>query len=1341
MEEKNKLNGGLRSSFTPLGIWAFSIGTSIGWGSFIVTCNTYLSKSGILGTVFGLLIGMAVIFVITWNLQYMIRKSPDAGGVYTFERHTGGKDLGFLAFWFVLITYLAILWANMTSLPLFARFFLGNTFQFGFHYSIFGYEVWLGEALLAIAAIVIIALLCANSAKLPNHIMKIAALVFVLGFTACAAVAAFKHDSALSYAPMFTENSGAFSQIVRIAAISPWAFIGFENISHFSEEYSFPVKRIRKILIASIVVTTVLYLFVSMLSISAYPPEYENWLAYIRDMGNLEGIKAVPAFYAANYYLGNKGVIILLCALFAVILTSLIGNLLALSRLLFAAAREGEAPKKLAALNKRGVPANAIYAVVIVSIFIPFLGRTAIGWIVDVTTLGATIIYSLISYAVFKHAKESKQRAEKVTGIAGLVLMLIFLLLLLIPGLLPFDTMEIESYILFIVWSVLGLVYFRILIRRDKNREYGNRVLVWVILLVLILFTSMMWVERATEDAAENAVHQIYEYHEAHPTDGTELTEEERMQFLEQQAEKITSTNTLYTVVLLSLFALSTIIMLNNYRDTRVLDERLSNATELATKDVLTGVNNKYAFVDAENALNERIENNHSPVFAIVICDINNLKEVNDLRGHKAGDRYICKACSIICNIFQKSEIYRVGGDEFAVICQGEDYRQIDKLMKKMNDANISNKNKDDIQIAYGMARFDGDRNVDAVFERADRQMYAHKAELKIDKSKVFAFSGKTLYQFPEDLREAYESSPLSFVYYQNIDGRATPILASDGFCRNTGSKREDVLLWLRSGLFERMHPDDVGMLSQISDDFLNQRGPYDTVFRCRISSRNSHPQAKEEYILIHAVGKWQTMPDGTELAIINYANLTHTKESVQESAGFYKLSQRDRFYTDQLTGLPNLNYLHEFGEDTVNIIRTEGKIPHLVYIDIYSMQSYNNQYGIEKGDKLLRLTAGTLKKLFPNALVVRSVDDHFVIITWLDDHKELENRLSKANQIIRKTASGNTMGIRSGVCMIDMRTTIGEALDRAKHALKDIHNNINREVSFYSPEANARFMQNRYILENFDQAIKNGWIKVYYHALHRVESGKIAAFEGLSRWVDPNRGVISPGEFIPVLRKYHQLYKLDIYMFEQVCHEVQQWHESGLPIMPVSVNFSRQDFDHADIISEMNRIYEQYNLSEFLQKDNFIVEITEQDLAEGSEVLREQLAKIRENGYRLWLDDFGSGYSAVNVFSQFNFDLVKYDMELMRHLDDNNGVNRVILKEFVHLAHEIGIHTLIEGLETPEHLEFVKSIGCELAQGYYFHEPEDFDEMFARIRKGDFVKLCETPEERKEFSAKWFNT
>ncbi len=584
------------------------------------------------------------------------------------------------------------------------------------------------------------------------------------------------------------------------------------------------------------------------------------------------------------------------------------------------------------------------------------------------------------------------------------------------------------------------------------------------------------------------------------------------------------------------------------------------------------------------------------------------------------------------------------------------------------------------------------------------------------------------MYQFPSDMKAAYESSPLSFVYYQNIDGKAIPVLASDGFCHRTGLNRDQVLEWLATGMYERMHPDDVGMVSKISEEFLNKIGPYDVVFRCRIGGK---------YEFIHGFGQWQTMPGGMELAVIGYVNVTETKEKMITVAESYELFQEDRFYTDPLTRLPNINYLHKFGDEKIEVIRSDGRTPHLVYADVCSMQSYNNQYGFKEGDELLRIIAATLKEWFPKALLIRGADDHFAILTGVDDKDELSRRLETVNDEIRKKARGNTTGIRSGICPV--MNSMEEALDHAKHALKRIDNDMNRVAAFFSQAADDAYWKRRYIVENIDRALENGWIKVFYQAIYRVESEKIAAFEALARWVDPVRGTISPAEVIPALQQYHQLYKLDLFMLEQVCREIQIRYENGLPLVPVSINFSRQDFDYVDVVVEMNRLFEKYQLEKYVDKGYFIVEITEQDVAVGAAGFREQLKKIRANGYRLWLDDFGSGYSTINMFSQFEFDLIKYDMDLLRHLDDNGGANRLILKELVYVSRKLGIHTLTEGLETEEQLQFIRSIGCELVQGFYFYRPEPLDEILFRIKGGMKVKPCETKAERDSYIKKWF--
>ena len=727
---------GLGRDFNRLSVWAFSIGTSIGWGSLVVTCNTYLASAGVWGTVLGLAVGMLVILIITRNLQYMIRRSPNAGGIYTFAKQVCGPDYGFLAAWFLLLTYMAILWANVTSVPLFARYFFGDIFRFGFSYNIFGYEVWLGEALLSIAAVLLTGVFCANSRKAIHIVMIVSALVFVAGFSFLSVYALINHGaSGFSYDPAFIPDSSSFSQIARIAVISPWAFIGFENISHFSEEFSFPVKKSRRILLVSVVLSTLLYVFVTLLSVTAYPPEYASWLDYIRDMGNLSGIKAVPAFYAAHHYLGDAGVAILMFSLFGAILTSLIGNTTALSRLLFAAGREGDAPRFLGKLSRKGLPSRAVWIIIAVSSLIPLLGRTAIGWIVDVTTLGATIIYGLVSYAVWRDARRQCARPEKVTGVAGLVLMVGFVTMILLPKLFFGSLMESESYILFVLWALIGLAVFRVLVARDQSRRYGHSVIVWLILLMLVLFSSMMWVSRMTQNVTDSAMADIHSFYESGlPFGGLPAGDEA---FLADQAHRITVTNTWFTVASFALFLIFSVIILNNYfvmkkRD-REHSEKLILAESRAMTDQLTGVKNRNAFSAKELSIDDRIRNGDPLAFAIVVCDVNDLKLVNDRKGHNAGDDCIRAACRVICQTYKHSPVYRIGGDEFAVVLEGGDYERRAELIRSIIPLSEERSAEIGSSFAAGMAEFlpGEDLSFAPVFARADRDMYSRKSEMK----------------------------------------------------------------------------------------------------------------------------------------------------------------------------------------------------------------------------------------------------------------------------------------------------------------------------------------------------------------------------------------------------------------------------------------------------------------------------------------------------------------------------------------------------------------------------------------------------------------------------------
>ncbi len=586
------------------------------------------------------------------------------------------------------------------------------------------------------------------------------------------------------------------------------------------------------------------------------------------------------------------------------------------------------------------------------------------------------------------------------------------------------------------------------------------------------------------------------------------------------------------------------------------------------------------------------------------------------------------------------------------------------------------------------------------------------------------------MYSFPEEIRKAYEAQPVALVYDQLIDGKVVPLLVSDGFCELVGMNRERAMAWFREGQYERIHPDDVGRIVRISKEFAAHRSDYDLVFRSR---------HEDGYHVIHAVGKWQIMPDGTELALLTYSDLTANSDAVTGTTENYNLFRRDQFYTDPLTSLPNLNYLNQFADERVHAIWTAGKTPVLIYADVISMHYYNSQYGHDKGNELLCLIARKLKEEGPDALIMRGPDDHFIIIDGFESEQRTVERIIAVDKRVQLEAEGNTTGIKAGAYIYGENTTTALALDGARNAVKWVGTNLNEVCYFYTQFNEERFWSSRYIVENFDRALKEGWIRIYYQAIMRTKTGKGAAAESLARWVDPVRGTLSPGEFIPVLGKYHLLYKLDLFMAEQACIDMVRRQERGLPLVPVSVNFAAQDFDYVDVPSELDRIYNRYCPDLFPERKYLIVEITEQDMAQGTDKFQEQLTRLKKLGFRIWLDDFGSGYSSLNVFSRFQGDLIKFDMDLLRKLDDRNGVNRRIMKAMSEIAKEMGIHTLAEGMETEAQRMFLKEIGCELAQGYLFHRPEPLEATFYRLDHGAKPGTVETPEERELLSREWF--
>ena len=583
-------------------------------------------------------------------------------------------------------------------------------------------------------------------------------------------------------------------------------------------------------------------------------------------------------------------------------------------------------------------------------------------------------------------------------------------------------------------------------------------------------------------------------------------------------------------------------------------------------------------------------------------------------------------------------------------------------------------------------------------------------------------------YTFPDAMRRDYESMPVPLAYYQNVGGKPMALLVSDGLCRLMRTDRPRLIRLLNESLFDRVHPDDAGRLARITGEFARHLCGYDVIYRVKYAR-------DEDFRYVHSVGRWQTMPDGTELAVFVYSDVSDSESESSLLAENYELFQKDRFYTDPVTGLPNGNFLHEFADEKAERLRQAGRTPALIYLDVNGLRSYNNQYGYARGNELLVLIADVLKSAFPDGLVARGADDHFIVLSDESQEAELAARITAINEKVRTGAYGNTRGLQAGISRYEANDTTAVAMDHARHAFKLIGNDLNVPYRIHTTESDDDYWAQRYIIEAFDTALERQWIKVYYQAIMRLRTEKGCAMEALARWIDPSRGMIAPGVFTPVLEKYHQLYKLDLYMVERICEEMTTRRNLNLPLIPVSVNFSAQDFDHIDITEALNAILERHGV----QRDSLVVEITEQDIAAGTDAFKDQLRNLRQNGYRLWLDDFGSGYSSLNVLSQFDFDLVKFDLELLRNIDGEKGsVNRHIMETMVDLLRKLGIETLAEGMETPRQKQFLRQIDCELAQGFPFYKPQPVEAVKYRLQHGGAAIPCETPEERREYSLAW---
>ena len=378
-----------------------------------------------------------------------------------------------------------------------------------------------------------------------------------------------------------------------------------------------------------------------------------------------------------------------------------------------------------------------------------------------------------------------------------------------------------------------------------------------------------------------------------------------------------------------------------------------------------------------------------------------------------------------------------------------------------------------------------------------------------------------------------------------------------------------------------------------------------------------------------------------------------------------------------------------------------------ITFFNVMNFKTINQRFSYPGGNEYLCKFRDELKRLFAGEKVLRAGADHLVVISLNLSVEDIAKRVSELNKVMSGYEKGLRNQIKAGIYVADgTKQKPVVMMDRASLACREVHGLYNKEYAVFDEELSKKHDQQQYVLEHFEEAFEKGYFKVFYQPVIRALTGKVCGYEALARWIDPVRGIIPPFIFIEIFERFHLIHRLDALIIEQACKDIRDDMDSGYAYEPVSVNLSRLDFELCDIKKIVDDAVAKYNIP----KKYLNLEVTESAFSSQNTNLADTIKAFRADGYEVWLDDFGSGFSSFGNLQSYDFDLLKIDMSFLRTFD-TNPKSRLIIASIVDMAKKLGIHTLAEGVETKEQYEYLKMIGCEIIQGYYFSKPLPVEE------------------------------
>ena len=769
--------------------------------------------------------------------------------------------------------------------------------------------------------------------------------------------------------------------------------------------------------------------------------------------------------------------------------------------------------------------------------------------------------------------------------------------------------------------------------------------------------------------------------------------------------------------------------------------QEIGTARELAYTDTLTGAFSRIACVELEEDIDKKIADNEMDNFALIVFDLNDLKLINDKLGHTSGDQYIVNAVNEIKGFFPTAPLYRVGGDEFVAVIEKDNYKirreTLEIFNKKIEESFVTG----EPIISTGLSDYRPglDNTFRAVFVRADERMYVRKRQLKekgrinllkVQEVKVDAKASEDRAErLKAELIRIREESikvgnpRIGFYknFYQNEEYSLIDLL-------NNSSCDEVVEIDLNNNTYKQLfHVDGKYFVPTVEDSYSDL---FDFTSRYIV-----HPDDREIY---DAFMKKDDLLERLAKGEIPNFLLEHFR---------YKLQDGDYRYVEQciITGeengiAPGVVRLYIFdiqnykarqngtvanekgivlkGRDSVTnlllekefLLNAQGLIANrpdenwcLISVDIEHFRFFDEWYGRESGDNLLAKIGALLnerEKDFNGLSGYFGKDDFSIVMPY--DQEKIKKLFEDIKEII--FSFGATAGFLPafGIAMIEKGLSLVDAFDRSTIASAKAKSDIRNRICVYTHEMQFLTQKEYRLLSEFMTALKNDEITFYLQPQCRISSKKVVGVEALSRWIKKDGTVVSPGEFIPVLEKYGFIPDLDQHIWEKVCASLAEWYHAGHKCVPCSINVSRADLFSIDINKKLCELTEKYKIPCNLIK----VEITESSYVEASDLVDELVDQLREKGFTVLMDDFGSGYSSLNMLSNLKLDAIKLDAKFLRIEDDADSKALHILESVVNMAKTIGLPIIVEGVETQFQSDFLENLGCRYIQGYFFYRP-----------------------------------